>query len=159
VNRRGPAVLTTEPGLAPLTPSALRALVSDGGQVVDVRPVSAFAAEHIPGAVSIPLRDQFATWLGWLLPADVPLAFVLAAGQDPAEAAWQAPKIGYAPLAGHWSGGMAAWQAAGGPAETTELVSARRIGDRAILDVRQDAEYASGHVPGAVHVELGDLPG
>jgi rhodanese-related sulfurtransferase len=28
-----------------------------------------------------------------------------------------------------------------------------------VLDVRQVAEYASGHVPGAVHVELGDLPG
>jgi rhodanese-related sulfurtransferase len=28
---------------------------------------------------------------------------------------------------------------------------------RAMLDVRQAAEYAAGHVPGAVHVELGDL--
>ena len=27
-----------------------------------------------------------------------------------------------------------------------------------MLDVRQAAEYAAGHVPGAVHVELGDLP-
>ena len=27
-----------------------------------------------------------------------------------------------------------------------------------MLDVRQAAEYASGHVPGTVHVELGSLP-
>ena len=27
-----------------------------------------------------------------------------------------------------------------------------------MLDVRQDAEYAAGHIPGAVHIELGDLP-
>jgi rhodanese-related sulfurtransferase len=27
-----------------------------------------------------------------------------------------------------------------------------------VLDVRQDAEYLSGHIPGAVHAELGDLP-
>jgi rhodanese-related sulfurtransferase len=27
-----------------------------------------------------------------------------------------------------------------------------------VLDVRQDAEYAAGHVPGALHVELGALP-
>jgi rhodanese-related sulfurtransferase len=159
VNRRGPAIIASEPGLAPLTPQALRALIGDAGQVVDVRPVSDFAAAHIPGALSIPLRDQFATWLGWLLPLGVPLAFVLAAGQDPADVAWQAAKIGYEHLAGHLSGGMAAWQGADGPVETTELVSAGRIGDRAILDVRQDAEYASGHVPGAVHIELGDLPG
>jgi len=28
-----------------------------------------------------------------------------------------------------------------------------------VLDVRQDLEFASGHVPGAVHVELGSLAG
>jgi rhodanese-related sulfurtransferase len=129
-----------------------------GGQVIDVRPVADFAAGHIPGAVSIPLRGQFATWLGWLIPDEVPLGFVLASGQDPAEIAWQALKIGYEDLAGQLDGGMAAWHADGGPAEQTSLVTAGRIGARPVLDVRQAAEYAAGHVPGAVHVELGDLP-
>jgi hydroxyacylglutathione hydrolase len=158
VNRRGPAPVTTAPGLAPLTPAALSSLAGRGGWVIDVRPVADFAAGHIPGAVSIALREQFATWLGWLVPDGVPLAFVLAPGQDPAEVAWQALKIGYEDLAGQLAGGMAAWQADGGPAETTELVSADRVGGRAILDVRQAGEYQSGHVPGAVHIELGDLP-
>jgi len=158
VNRRGPAPVTGIPGLAPLTPAALRSLPGRGGWVIDVRPVADFAAGHIPGAVSIPLRDQFATWLGWLLPAGVPLGFVLADGQDPAEVAWQALKIGYEDLAGQLDGGMAAWQADGGPVEGTELVTAGRIGGRPVLDVRQAAEYVSGHIPGAVHVELGDLP-
>jgi rhodanese-related sulfurtransferase len=138
---------------------ALRALLGEGGRVIDVRPIADFAAGHIPGAVSIPLRDQFATWLGWLLPAGTPLAFVLAGGQDPAEVAWQAAKIDYEHLAGQLTGGMAAWQADGGLAETTELVSADRIDGRAVLDVRQDAEFATGHVPGAAHIELGGLPG
>ena len=53
---------------------------------------------------------------------------------------------------------MPAWHADGGPAERTELLTAARMDGRAVLDVRQDAEYAAGHVPGAVHVELGDLP-
>jgi rhodanese-related sulfurtransferase/glyoxylase-like metal-dependent hydrolase (beta-lactamase superfamily II) len=159
VNRRGPALVTGSLGFAPLTPAAVRALVGEGGRVIDVRPVADFGAGHIPGAVSIPLRDQFATWLGWLLPAGTPLAFVLAGGQDPAEVAWQAAKIGYEQLAGQLAGGMAAWRADGGPAEMTDLVSADHIGGRAVLDVRQNAEFAAGHVPGAVHVELGDLPG
>jgi rhodanese-related sulfurtransferase/glyoxylase-like metal-dependent hydrolase (beta-lactamase superfamily II) len=159
VNRRGPVLITGSLGLAPLTPAALRALLGEGGRVIDVRPIADFAAGHIPGAVSIPLRDQFATWLGWLLPAGTPLAFVLADAQDPAEVAWQAAKIGYQHLAGQLAGGMAAWRADGGLAETTELVSASRIDGRAVLDVRQDAEYVTGHVPGAVHIELGDLPG
>jgi hydroxyacylglutathione hydrolase len=159
VNRRGPALITGSLGLAPLTPATLRALLGDGCRVIDARPIADFAAGHVPGAVSIPLRDQFATWLGWLLPAGTPLAFVLADGQDPAEVAWQAAKIGYEHLAGQLTGGMTAWRAAGGLVETTELVSADRIDGRAVLDVRQDAEYVTGHVPGAVHVELGDLPG
>jgi len=158
VNRRGPAPVSGVPGLAPLTPAELRSLMGRGGQVIDVRPVADFAAGHIPGAVSIALRNQFATWLGWLLPAGVPLAFVLAPGQDPAEVAWQALKIGYEDLARQLAGGMAAWHADGGPVEGTELVSAARSGGRAMLDVRQAGEYRSGHVPGAVHVELGDLP-
>ena len=72
--------------------------------------IDLYQAGHIPGAVSIALRDQFATWLGWLVPAGVPLGFVLAPGQDPAEVAWQALKIGYEHLAGQLDGGMAAWQ-------------------------------------------------
>ena len=158
VNRSGPAPVAGTPGLAPLTPAGLRSLMSGGGQVIDVRPVADFAAGHVPGAVSIPLRDQFATWLGWLIPDGVPLGFVLAGGQDPAEVAWQALKIGYENLAGQLDGGMAAWHADGGPAETTGLVTAGRIAGRPVLDVRQAAEYAAGHVPGAVHVELGSLP-
>jgi hydroxyacylglutathione hydrolase len=158
VNRRGPAPVRGVPGLAPLTPAALRSLAGRGGQVIDVRPVADFAAGHIPGAVSIALREQFATWLGWLLPSDVPLAFVLADGQDPAEVAWQALKIGYEDLAGQLAGGVAAWQADGGPVEDTELVNVGRASGRAMLDVRQAGEYQSGHVPGAVHIELGDLP-
>jgi hydroxyacylglutathione hydrolase len=157
-NRRGPPVIAGTPGLAPLDPAAVRALLTAGGWLVDARPVPDFAAGHIPGAVSIPLREQFATWLGWVIPGGVPLGFVLAGGQDPAEVAWQALKIGYEDLAGQLEGGMDAWRADGGPVEGTGLVTAGRIGSRPVLDVRQAAEYASGHVPGAVHVELGDLP-
>ena len=159
INRNGPGVITGTPGLALLSPAAVRSVLAGGGWLVDVRPAADFAAGHIPGAVSIALRDQFATWLGWLVPAGVPLGFVLAPGQDPAEVAWQALKIGYEHLAGQLDGGMAAWQAGGGPVTGTGLVSADRLGGRPVLDVRQDSEYRAGHIPGAVHIELGDLPG
>jgi hydroxyacylglutathione hydrolase len=158
VNRRGPAPVDSAVSLAPLTPAVLRSLPGRGGWVIDVRPIADFAAGHIPGAVSIPLRAQFASWLGWLVPGDVPLSFVLADGQDPGEVAWQALKIGYDNLAGQLAGGMAAWQAAGSLVEHTELVGASGLDGHAVLDVRQAAEYASGHVPGAVNVELGALP-
>ncbi|MFI7642341.1 rhodanese-like domain-containing protein [Nonomuraea sp. NPDC049400] len=157
VNRRGPAVLTATPSLPELDAGQVRALLADGGYVVDVRPVADFAAGHIPGSVSIELRPQFGTWLGWVLPDTVPLAFVAGDGQDLEEIVWQAYTIGYERLAGHLAGGMSGWRAAGGSEVTTALVPADRAPDGPYLDVRQEAEYAAGHVPGALHLELGEL--
>ncbi|PSL01638.1 rhodanese-related sulfurtransferase [Haloactinopolyspora alba] len=157
VNRRGPAVLTVAAVLPALTVDEIEGVRVEGGHVVDVRPVADFAAGHVPGAISIPLRAQFATWLGWLLPDTSPLVFVTGADQDVTEIVWQAWKIGYERLAGHLAGGMPAWTAAGGDQQHIELLSAERVGGRPVLDVRQDAEHAAGHIPAAAHIELGDL--
>jgi glyoxylase-like metal-dependent hydrolase (beta-lactamase superfamily II)/rhodanese-related sulfurtransferase len=156
-NRRGPVLLTGDPGLAPLDVAAVRDLLGQGARLVDVRPVTEFAAGHIPGAVSIALRPAFATWLGWLLAPGVPLVFVLGPGQDGSEVAWQAAKISYGRLAGQLAGGMDAWRADDGPVRTLPLLTAGQIGDRPVIDVRQESEYAAGHIPGARHAELGTL--
>ncbi|MGE7434492.1 MBL fold metallo-hydrolase [Kitasatospora sp. NPDC001175] len=158
-NRTGPRVLSGPPLLPLLDAARIKQLLADGGHVVDVRPAVEFAAGHIPKALSIPLRDQFATWLGWLLPDTAPLAFVTGAGQDLNELVWQAYKIGYERLAGHLDGGMRAWRDAQGPVTATTLVTADQTGSRPYLDVRQYAEFTAGHVPGAAHIELGDLAG
>ncbi|MFD4582326.1 rhodanese-like domain-containing protein [Streptomyces sp. NPDC058423] len=157
-NRRGPTVLTASPALPGLTADQIRALLADGGHVVDVRPAADYAAGHIPGSLSIPLRGQFATWLGWLLPDTAPLAFVANDDQDLSEVLWQSYKIGYERLAGRLPAGMASWTAAGNPQTTTEFVTAERAVNRPYLDVRQEPEFAAGHVPGAFGIELGALP-
>ncbi|MBC9728665.1 rhodanese-like domain-containing protein [Streptomyces sp. TRM68367] len=157
INRRGPGVLTATPLLPALSPAQVRALMAEGGYVIDVRSAADFAAGHIPGALSIPLRDQFATWLGWLLPDAAPLAFVTRDGQDLSEIVWQAYKIGYERLAGRLAGGMDAWLADGGTQTTTAYVPAGQAGPGPVLDIRQRAEHTAGHIPGAVHIELGDL--
>ncbi|WP_158853928.1 MBL fold metallo-hydrolase [Saccharothrix deserti] len=156
VNRRGPAVLNQPPALEPLEVEAVRALLVDGAVVVDVRPVPDFAAAHVPGALSIPLRPVFASWLGWLAPHDRPLVIVRRPDQDPAEVAWQAAKIGYTDLAGELLGGLDAWTAAGHPTTGTRLVGPDQV-DAPVLDIRQTPEFAAGHLPGARHVELGEL--
>lgn len=160
VNRRGPRLYgTTPPPLAPLTPRQVRQLVEEGAELIDVRPLAAFAAGHVPGALSIPLRGAFATWLGWLVAGDRPLIFVLAAGQDRGELVRQALKIGYEHLAGELAGGVAAWQAAGLPLARLPLIGPDALEGWRVLDVRQAAEFAAGHLPGAAHLELGALPG
>ncbi|WP_205717726.1 MBL fold metallo-hydrolase [Actinomadura soli] len=157
VNRLGPAVLTAPPQLPGLDAGQVEALLDGGGHVVDVRPAVDYAAGHIPGALSIPLRDQFATWLGWLLPDTVPLALVTGPAQDLDEIVRQSYKIGYERLAGHLTGGMPAWSAAGHPVATTAFATADRAPAGTYIDVRQQAEYTAGHVPGALNLELGEL--
>lgn len=157
VNRLGPPVYgPLPPPLHPVPPAQVRRLVADGAGVVDARPASEFAAGHLPGALSIPLRAQFATWLGWLVPAEQPVVVVLGEGQDRDEVVRQCLKIGYEQLVGELAGGVAAWGAAGFPLARIDVVDPRDVA-APVLDVRQDAEFVAGHVPAALHVELGSL--
>jgi glyoxylase-like metal-dependent hydrolase (beta-lactamase superfamily II)/rhodanese-related sulfurtransferase len=157
LNRRGPTVYgRSQPALDSLSASKVRVLLEDGAQLIDTRLVKAFAVAHIPGSVSIPLRAQFATWLGWLADPARTLIFVVDATQDRAEVVRQALNIGLENLAGEIAGGIGGWAAAGHPLAHIRLVDAAGVSGP-ILDVRQRAEYAAGHVPGASHIELGAL--
>lgn len=157
VNRRGPALYGVDPPLlAALEPDEVRRLLAHGAELVDARPVADFAHGHIPGALSVELRQAFATWLGWLVPEDRPLVFVLNADQDRADLLRQCLKVGYENLAGELAGGMDAWRAAGLAESRIRLEQVDRA-EGTVLDVRQAGEFAAGHLPGAVHVELGAL--
>jgi hydroxyacylglutathione hydrolase len=161
-NRVGPELLGGDWRVLPLlSADRVREHVAGGGVLVDARPVAAFAAGHIPGALSIVLRPAFASWLGWLVDDTRPLVFVLDEDQDRGELVRQCRTIGYDHLAGELAGGMAAWRAAGLPETQLPLVEAARVDEHlgAVLDVRQASEVADGHLPGALTVELGALAG
>jgi glyoxylase-like metal-dependent hydrolase (beta-lactamase superfamily II)/rhodanese-related sulfurtransferase len=155
-NRRGPLV-TAAPQLAPLEPDDVRRLIADGAVVVDVRPVVDYAGGHIPGSVAIPLRAQYATWLGWLIDPDVPIVIVRNPDQDPADILWLALAVGYSNIAGELAGGIGPWIRNGGHLAITPVVGPSKVDTPVVLDIRQAGEYAAGHLPGANLVELGDL--
>lgn len=156
INRAGPPLLDSDPTLAPRSVAEVHAHLADGAVLIDARPLHRFAQSHIRGAISIPLRPVFASWLGWLAPPDRPLIVVRDADQDAADIAWQAAKIGYT-IAGELHGGIAAWTAAGHDTTAIPLIDAGHLDGRRVLDIRQRAEYLAGHLPGAVHIELGDV--
>jgi hydroxyacylglutathione hydrolase len=159
VNRKGPAVYGPGPAeLAALTTEDVGRLLGAGSVLVDARPVTSFAAGHIPGALSIPLRPAFASWLGWLTGPDQSAVFVLEPGQDRADLVRQARGIGYEQLAGELAGGVPAWEAAALPVRRIRLTPAAEV-TGSVLDVRQAAEYQAGHLPGVSHIELGSLTG
>lgn len=157
VNRRGPALFGPgRPVLPTVTADEVARLQAAGGWLVDVRQVEAYSAGHVPGSVSIELRPQFASWLGWVVPDGVPVVFVLDADQDRAELVRQARNIGYDTILGELAGGVDAWRSSGRTVATIPLEPAERV-DGAVVDVRQVDEYMTGHIPGAHHVELGSI--
>jgi len=156
INRRGPAPTDPRP-LRPLDPTTVSALLAGGAAMVDVRPVGDFAAGHVPGALSVALRGSFATWLGWLLPPRQQIVVLRNPDQDPDEIVWQATKIGRDNVDAELLGGIESWAAAGLPVSTIRLVEPGGIAGHRLLDVRLNSEFIAGHVPGAAHIELGDL--
>jgi glyoxylase-like metal-dependent hydrolase (beta-lactamase superfamily II)/rhodanese-related sulfurtransferase len=157
-NRLGPPVISSEPVLAGLTADQVAARIRAGAVVVDVRPVAEMAAGHIPGAISIALRPAFATWLGWLVDPARQIVIVRDIDQPPGDIMWPALAIGYTGIIGELAGGMAAWRVRGRPTATIDQVGPGRVHGH-VLDVRQDNEFAAGHLPHARHIELGALPG
>lgn len=156
LNRHGQLV-TTPPLLAPLDAAQVRRLLRGGAIAIDVRPVGDYAAGHIPRSIAIPLREQYATWLGWLVAADVPIVIVRNPGQDPADILWPALNVGYTTIAGELVGGVAAWTAAGGRLARNPMVSPAEMDATTVVDVRHVSETATGHLPGAHLIELGSL--
>lgn len=155
-NRRGPRHYPTVPALPRLAPDAVARQLAGGAVLVDARPIADFAIAHPAGALSNALRPVFGSWLGWLVDLDTPLLFLLDDDQDRSELARQCLTIGHEQLLGEIDGGIAAWIDAGHPTASTPLVDPSGVA-ATVVDVRQDAEWQAGHLPGAHHVELGDL--
>jgi rhodanese-related sulfurtransferase len=158
VNQRGTRLYGVKPPeLARLSIDEFRGQQAAGAIVIDVRPFVDFARGHAPGALSIALRPAFASWLGWIVPAGRPLVFVRAPGQDGSDLVEQCLKIGYENLVGELEGGIDAWRAAGLPVSTIAIRQVNEEPQGAPLDVRQASEWARGHIPDAVHLELGSV--
>jgi hydroxyacylglutathione hydrolase len=167
INQRGPRLLGGLPELAALTPQQVRAHLEHGLPLIDGRGRRAFAQEHIPGAFNIELDESFGTYVGWLLPFDKPLMLQIEDQAGRNDAVTQLIRIGYEQLRGYLDGGVDAWKLAGFPTSGFEGISVGEMRRRwqrdtnnnrvALLDVRDDIEWSSGHIPGAQHIHIGDL--
>lgn len=165
VNQLGAPILRGFPALKPLSPESVHAQMIQGVAVVDTRPPREFAAGHIPNSYGIPLGAPLSTWAGWTLPFRAPIILI---AEDPVsrdEAIRQLIRIGFDDLSGYLDGGIAAWEATGLPSAQVPMLSAEQVqrlyGESDaphLLDVRQDAEWAAGHLPRAIHIEGGRLP-
>lgn len=156
VNRLGPTRFDSVPQLADLTPNDVERAVAGGAVVVDTRPVHRFAKAHLPGSTSNALRPTFASWTGWLIDPNRPIVFVLDDSRMRNEAVRQCLDVGHEAFAGVLVDGIEGWQASDRPTEAIALVGTHALRAN-VVDVRQANEFATGHIPGAVNVELGGV--
>jgi hydroxyacylglutathione hydrolase len=161
---RGPLV-TTGVEVGPLAPRQVEQRRRDGALIVDVRTDLQFDDAHVPGAVAITnLRAGFGTKLAWIADREQEIVFV---GRDDAEgrnAAKLALSVGMRRLGGFLAGGFTSWRLEKREVDRVERLSAEDLHERRerepelqILDVREQDEWDSGHIPGSVHVPYHDI--
>lgn len=151
LNKTGPALLKHEE-----TPKKSLPL-SDDAVLVDTRPASEFSAGHTEGALNIPFNNSFVNWAGWLLNYEQDI--VLIAGKESVPEIKKAlQSIGLDQVTGYVPP-----EEAGAAKETYTNISpaqARELIDDDnyyVIDVRNQSEWDSGHIPGAHHIMLGTL--
>jgi len=158
-NAAGPsAVYLTPPG--PASAAQVRQRIEAGEWVVDLRHRRAFAAGHLPGSLSFEYGDNLVANLGWLLPPGTPLTLI---GGSPAEVAGaqrDLVRIGVDQIAAAASGRSAdaSWLTSYPVSDFAGLAGVRHRPSVTVLDVRRRLEWAAGHIEGAVHIPLHDLP-
>ena len=137
---------------------------AEGAVVLDCRSPDTFGAGHVPGALNVGLGTSFPTWAGTVLPPDIDVLLVLDTPDQLWPTAWQLLRIGYRVPDGWLAGGMSAWRTAAQDMEVLPQVTVHRLrelvasGEVNVLDVRQPAEWADGHIDGAHFITGAELP-
>lgn len=127
--------------------------------VVDTRAFELFAAGHLPGSLSIRLGRSFLQWVGAVVDPDRDLVLLAAPGERTAArlATRELALIGFDRVLGTLAPEELSTLAPA-PLETADLLAADALStlgdDAAVVDVRTDAEWNAGHVPGAIHLPL-----
>jgi len=165
INQRGPRILGTLLEPPAVSPEEVQKRMAEGIPLVDGRRREDFAREHVPGSLNIELDSSFGTYIGWELPFNTPLLLLIEDEQGRREAVVQLVRIGYEQVQGYLDGGIQAWKMAALPTESFEQIDLDTLYQRwagpehlTIVDVRADDEWREGHIPGALHFHVGDLP-
>ncbi len=154
-------VLESLPVAPVLSPDQTAESLASGYWVMDTRDRQAYGQSHIPGTVSIPVRDGFSTWAGWLLDFEAPIVLVA----SPREVDYYVRalvRIGMDRGAGHLPD-INLWRESGRPLESVVTIDATRLEselvDEAVRleEVRGETEYQGAHIPGARNVHVGAL--
>lgn len=157
-NKLGPKVLGGVPRRPQMTVEELKRLDGRAAAVIDARPWAAFRAGHVAGALHLPLNNSFNTDAGSLVAEAEPIVLIVEPSRVE-EAVRDLIRVGLDQIVGWFdAGGFGQYVAAGGKVAATPevgIADARAELDRNkpfVLDVRRAAEFAEGHIPGAINI-------
>jgi hydroxyacylglutathione hydrolase len=167
-NRSGAASLNDLKKAVAMKPKDVEAAVASSSKpstiILDTRSPAEFGQGHIPGAYSVGLGGQFASWCGTVIDAQSNIILVLSEDAQADEAVLRLARAGLENVVAYLSGGMGAWQSAGLKVETVDQITVEELAlqlqanpELRVLDVRRPGEYASGHVPQAKNISLSEL--
>ena len=160
INTEGPAPIDLSTP-EPVDPDELRRRIDDGQWVVDLPARTAFAAGHLDGSLGFELSTTFVTYLGWLYQWGAPLTLIGDTSDQIDEATRELARIGIDHPSGSAVGEIHSL-ASDGRVRSYEVSDfaglAAEDSDIAVLDTRQQSEYADGHIPGAINIPLHELP-
>ncbi|MFC3897112.1 rhodanese-like domain-containing protein [Lentzea rhizosphaerae] len=152
-------------------PAELRTRIDAQEWVVDLRSRKAFAHQHVVGTLSFGLDGPMSTWLGWMVPWGAPITLLGESAGQVAQAQRELARIGIDRPAAAATGTPEQWARdaddLGEVTVTTFADLAAAWAGRAphgmppadvVLDVRLASEWRQGHLGGAVHIPLPDLP-
>ena len=163
-NMAGPALVGIVAEPPALTVDTFAKLREGGAVVLDGRQPEAFAGGHVPGSLNVSVSESFPTWAGTVLPEGADVLLVLDRAEDLMEATWDLLRIGYRPPVGWLADGISGWRTSDHEVERLDQISVQELrrlleeGAVDLVDVRQPAEWAGGHVDGARNITGGELP-
>jgi hydroxyacylglutathione hydrolase len=163
LNKEGPRVLGGFKRPERLGAGAFVSHLGADAVIVDTRPAAEFAVGHVSGTLNIPLDGSFTTWAGWLLPYT--RDFYLIGDEPHIEAAVRdLAMIGLDRVGGFFTTEVIeAYADAGQPLgsipqiEVGDLKESLARGGVTLVDVRNQNEWNSGYIEGAIHIPLGYL--
>ena len=167
INEGGaPLIGLTPPALTKLDAQEVARMMDEGVAVVDVSVGRDYDRAHIPGSYNVGIDGPVSAWVGWLIARGRPIVLAGGSDADRRKAQRQLLRIGYDLVVGELDGGIDAWSSSGREVSSFEGVDVEDMAHwvlsaepMTVVDVRDEHEWSEGHVPGAVHMYVPDVPG
>ena len=161
VNRDGPTLLGGLPEVPHRSGFEAQQWLERLGLVVDARAADEYAVAHMRGSLNIPGNRTFASWFGSIIDYGTDVWLLASTEDHGVRLVRELMSIGFDRIVGV----SVADDALIGI--DTEIVAMRSPVSLAgalgregllVLDVRNRSEWDTGHLPGAMHIPLGELP-